>query len=176
MPKKLVEVLILSALLCGLGCRTQEVADVEDQEDVATTAPDQEVAGTEQPGDLNPVEAQTMVDNVTIGHEVAAEGEIPAESQGDDFAPGETVYVSMNVEDVSTGTPVKVVWYGPGERKLSEQVKDVPAGDASLTFQSDEAPDKGFWRTGDYRVEVWVGDEKVNTQQFQIVDPDQAGQ
>jgi hypothetical protein len=176
MPKNVVGVLLFSTLLCGMSCRTQEVAEVDDQEDAATTATEQEVPGVDQPGDLNPVEAQTMVDDVTIGKEVGADGMIPAEDQGDDFAPGETVYLVMNVGDAGAGTPVKVVWYGPGERKISEQVKDVPAGDAYLSFQSDEAPDKGFWATGDYRAEVWIGDEKVNTQQFQIVDPGEAGQ
>jgi hypothetical protein len=27
---------------------------------------------------------------------------------------------------------------------------------------------------GDYRAEVWIGDEKVNTQQFQIVEASKA--
>ena len=31
------------------------------------------------------------------------------------------------------------------------------------------------WAKGDYRAEVWIGDEKVNTQQFQIVDKSEAG-
>ena len=41
-----------------------------------------------------------------------------------------------------------------------------------LAFHS---ADTGSWAKGDYRAEVWIGDEKVNQQQFQIVDAANAG-
>lgn len=67
---------------------------------------------------------------------------------------------------------MKVVWYGPEEMKLKEEQKTVNPGDEYLTFQ---AANTGDWQKGDYRVEIWIGDEKVNQQQFQIVDETAAG-
>jgi len=170
-PSKLMALLLVSALPLGIACRTHEQAEVDDKDDTATTATEQEVAGVNSPGDLNPVEAQTMIDDVTIGKKVGADGTIAAEDQGDDFAPGEAVNLTMKVADAPAGSAVKVVWYGPGEVKISEEPKTVEAGAQYLTFQADTSS----WKKGDYRAEVWIGDEKVNTQQFQIVDADKAG-
>ena len=54
---------------------------------------------------------------------------------------------------------------------VSRLQKQVETGSQYLTF---ETADTGAWQKGDYRAEVWIGDEKVNTQQFQIVDADDA--
>jgi hypothetical protein len=168
---KLMAVLLLSTLPWAVACKTHEQAEVDDADDTAATTSEKEVAGTNQPGDLNPVEAQTMVDDVTIGKKVGADGMIATEDQGDDFAPGDTVYVTMKVADAPAGSAVKVAWYGPGETKINDEEKSVPTGQQYLTFQADTSS----WKKGDYRAEVWIGDEKVNTQQFQIVDAENAG-
>jgi hypothetical protein len=168
---KLMAMLLALSLPLAMGCRTQESAEVDDKDDTATTATEQEIPGANSPGDLNPVEAQTMVDDVTIGKKVGADGMIATEDQGDDFAPGETVHVVMNVADSPAGSAVKVAWYGPGETKINEETKNVETGAKYLDFTADTAS----WQKGDYRAEVWIGDEKVNTQQFQVVDAANAG-
>lgn len=169
---KLLALLCVAALPMTVACRTNDQADLEGQGDAATATSEQEVAGVNESGaDLNPVEAQTFVDDVTIGKRVV-EGMIPTEAQGDDFAPGETVYVTMKVGDAPAGSAVKLVWYGPGETKINEEQKSVNQGDQYLTF---EAANTSSWQMGDYRAEVWVGDEKVNQQQFQVVQQSEAG-
>lgn len=168
---KLMIMLLLLMVPLAIGCRTQETAEMDDADDTATMTSEQEAAGVDAPGDLNPVEAQTMIDDVTIGKQVGADGMIAAENQGDDFAPGETVYITMNAADAPAGSAVKVVWYGPGETKINEEEKQVQSGAQYLTFQADTAS----WQKGDYRAEVWIGDEKVNTQQFQVVDATESG-
>lgn len=169
---KLMAMLLVAGLPFAVGCKTQEQAEVDDADDTATMTSEQEVAGMDAPGDLNPVEAQTMVDDVTIGKQVGADGMIATENQGDDFAPGETVHLALNVADAPAGSAVKVVWYGPGETKIGEEEKQVQSGAQYLNFQSS---DTASWAKGDYRAEVWIGDEKVNQQQFQIVDATDAG-
>lgn len=169
---KLLALLFALILPLSVACRTHEQAEVDDQDDTAATATEQEVPATDREGDLNPVEAQTMIDDVTIGKEVGADGMIATEDQGDDFAPGETVYLTMNVADAPAGSVVKVAWFGPGETRVGDQEKQVETGSQYLTF---ETADTASWQKGDYRAEVWIGDEKVNTQQFQIVDADDAG-
>jgi len=170
--KKMLVLLLLLMLPLAIACGPKEKAESDDPDDTATSTTEQEKAGVDQPGDLNPVEAQTMIDDVTIGHSTAADGSIAADQQGDDFAPGEEIHVSMEVGDTPAGSAVKVVWFGPGETRIDEETKTVNAGDHYLAFQS---KDSTSWAKGDYRAEVWIGDEKVNTQQFQIVDKSEAG-
>lgn len=165
-------VLLALALPLGLACAHKESAEMDDKDDTATQVSETEKAGMDQPGDLNPVEAQTMIDDVTIGHSVAADGTIPADQQGDDFAPGDPIFVAMKVGDTPANSAVKIDWYGPNETKVGEETKQVTAGETYMSFK---AADTANWPKGDYRAEVWIGDEKVNTQQFQIVDKSEAG-
>ena len=152
------------------GCKkTDEVAT--GSAETATAASTSEIPGTTSPNDLNPIRAQAFIDDVTIGHQVGPDGKIVTGKTGDDFAPGETVHIAMQVKDAPAGSAVKVVFFGPGEKQLGDETKQVPSGAKYLTF--DKAT-KG-WAKGDYRADVFVGDEKVNTQQFQIVDARGAG-
>ncbi len=169
---KFMALLMMVALPLLIACEARERTEMAERGGAPTQTAEQEVPGTQQPNDLNPLEAQTMVDDVTIGHQAGADGTIPAEHQGDDFAPGDSVVLSMKVEDAPAGSAVKVVWYGPGEMKIKEEQKSVNPGDQYLTFQ---AANTGDWQKGDYRAEIWIGDEKVNQQQFQIVDDTEAG-
>jgi len=165
MRKNLVLVAIAMTMILAFACGRDETAEAPP----TTTTVEQ--AGTTNPSDVAPVTAQTWIDDVTIGHELAADGSMVAGKGGDDFASGQPVYVTMEVGDAPPNSTVKVVWYGPGETKIGEENKPVVAGQKYLSFTGDT---KG-WAKGDYRAEVWIGDEKVNTQQFQIVDAAGAG-
>jgi len=61
---------------------------------------------------------------------------------------------------------VKVVWFGPDEQRIGEQRETVSSGVSTLKFMKDGTK---AWKPGDYRAEVWVGDEKVNDERFNIV-------
>jgi hypothetical protein len=164
--------LLVIALLPLLGaCKAHERAEYAEG-GAPAQATEKEQPGTNQPNDLNPVSAQTYIDDVTLGHKVGSDGMIAAADQGDDFAPGDPIFLTMKVGDAPAGSEVKVVWYGPGEMKVKEESKAVNPGDTYLTFQ---AANTGSWQKGDYRAEVWVGDEKVNQQELQIVDHSEAG-
>jgi len=157
-------------LILAFGCKKTDEAATGTAE-TATAATTSEISGTQSPNDLNPVRAQSYIDDVSIGHEVAADGTIPAGKTGDDFAPGQPINITMQVKDAPAGTAVKVVFYGPGEKNVGEETKNVAGGEKFLAFKKDT---KG-WPKGDYRAEVWTGDEKVSTQQFQIVDAAKSG-
>lgn len=149
-----------------VGCGRDETAEPP----ATTTTVEQ--AGTSSPSDVAPITAQTWLDDFTLGHELASDGQMVAGKGGDDFAPGHPVNLSMEVGDAPPNSTVKVVWYGPNETKIGEENKPVVAGQKYLAFT---AADTKSWAKGDYRAEVWIGDEKVNTQQFQIVDAAGAG-
>ena len=129
-------------------------------------ASEAEKAGVAKPGDVSPPVAQAMVDDVNLGTTVAVDGQIPAKSRTDDFVPGEDIYLTMDVSDAAPGTTVKVVWFGPDEQRIGEQRQSVASGMSTLKFVKDGTKS---WKTGDYRAEIWVGDEKVNDERFNIV-------
>ena len=126
-----------------------------------------EQPGTTSPSDVAPPVAQSWIDDVTIGSELAPDGSMAAGHTGDDFAPGQPIHIAMEVGDAPPSSTVKVVWYGPNETKIGDENKPVVAGQKYLNFT---ASDTKSWAKGDYRAEVWIGDEKVNTQQFNITD------
>src|SRR4029079_3660786 len=116
---------VISAL--AFACKkTDEVAT--GSADTATAASTSEISGTTSPNDLNPVKAQSYIDDVTIGHEVAAGGTIPAGKTGDQFTPGQKIIIAMKVKDAPANTAVKVVFNGPPDKKVGEETKNVPAG------------------------------------------------
>ena len=160
----LIGVLVIA--LGAIGCGRDETAEAP----ATTTTVEQ--PGTASPSDIAPTTAQSWIDDVTIGHELAADGSMVTGKAGDDFAPGQPINVTMEVGDAPPNSTVKVVWYGPGETKIGEENKPVTAGQKYLAFT---AKDTKTWAKGDYRAEVWIGDEKVNQQQFQIVDAAGAG-
>jgi hypothetical protein len=134
--------------------------------DDKSPASEKEKPGISMAGDVSPPVAQAMVDDVNLGTAVAADGQIPAKSRTDDFVPGEDIYLTMDVSDAAPGTTVKVVWFGPDEQRIGEQRAKVSSGDSTLKFVKDGTT---AWKPGDYRAEVWVGDEKVNDERFNIV-------
>lgn len=164
--KKLILILALVLVsIVAVGCGRDETAEPP----ATTTTVEQ--PGIDSPSDIAPTTAQSWIDDVTIGSELAPDGSMVAGRTGDDFAPGQPIHLSMEVGDAPPASIVKVVWYGPNETKINEEDKPVVAGQKYLNFT---AQDTASWAKGDYRAEVWIGDEKVNTQQFQIVDADKA--
>ena len=166
MNKIFLSLALIVVAAVAAGCGRDETAEAP----ATTTTVEQ--AGTSSPSDVAPITAQTWLDDFTIGHELAADGMMVAGKGGDDFAPGQPIHLSMEVGDAPPNSAVKVVWYGPNETKIGEENKPVVAGQKYLAFTS---ADTKSWAKGDYRAEVWIGDEKVNTQQFQIVDAAGAG-
>lgn len=164
MMKQIFGVLAVSVLL--VACGRDETAEPP----ATTTTVEQ--AGTSSPSDIAPTTAQSWLDDVTIGHELGADGSMVTGKTGDDFAPGQLIHIAIETGDAPPGAIVKLVWYGPNETKIGEENKPVVAGQKYLNFT---AADTASWAKGDYRAEIWVGDEKVNTQQFQIVDASEAG-
>lgn len=163
--KFVVLILTLSLSMVLVACGRDETA--EPPASTVTT----EQAGTASPSDIAPTTAQSWIDDVTIGSELGADGSMVAGKTGDDFAPGQTVHLTMEVGDAPPASQVKVVWYGPNESKIGEETKPVVAGQKYLSFSS---PSTSSWAKGDYRAEIWIGDEKVNQQQFNITDASKA--
>jgi hypothetical protein len=166
--------LVASALILT-GCARQEGSQAAPAAapDTAATGTPAEQPGTESTADASPAEAQSWIDDVTMGTQVAADGSVPADSTGDDFAPGQPVHVAMKVADAPASAAVKVIWFGPNDTKVGEEIKQVQPGAQYLSFA---AQNTNSWAKGDYRAEVWVGDEKVDEQRFNVTDASKAAE
>ena len=164
--------LIASAALTS-GCARKQTneAPAAAAPDTASTGTPAEQPGTTSPSDVSAPTAQSYIDDVTIGKTVAADGTVPADQKGDDFAPGEPVHIAMKVNDAPPNTTVKVIWFGPHDTKVGEETKNIASGEKYLDFA---AQNTKSWKKGDYRAEVWVGDEKVNQQEFNVTDASKA--
>lgn len=166
MKRKLAVVaVVVMAMMMMVACGRDETAEPP----ATTTTVEQ--PGVSSPSDVAPTTAQSWLDDVTIGSELGADGAMATGKTGDDFAPGQPIHLAIETGDAPPNSAVKVVWYGPNETKIGEENKPVVSGQKYLNFT---AQNTATWAKGDYRAEVWIGDEKVNTQQFQIVDAGKA--
>lgn len=161
MKQTFLVVAMAALMVTAVACGRDETAEPP----AATTTMEQ--PGIESPADVAPTTAQSWIDDVTIGSELGPDGSMVAGKTGDDFAPGQPIHIAMEVGDAPPSSAVKVRWVGPNETQIGEENKPVVAGQKYLAFT---AADTASWAKGDYRAEVWIGDEKVNQQQFQIVD------
>lgn len=84
----------------------------------------------------------------------------------DGYRPGDTLELSMSVEDAPRGTVVTTYWYGPENRQLAYESQTVDADQRQINFQQENTHG---WAAGAYRAEVWVGDNKVEEETFNIV-------
>jgi hypothetical protein len=82
-----------------------------------------------------------------------------------EFAPGEPIHLSMELLGAAAGTTVTTYWYGPEGRRLAYETKTVAPSQRRLHFTQDNTAD---WAAGQYRTEVWIGDNKVREQSFEI--------
>jgi hypothetical protein len=84
------------------------------------------------------------------------------------FSHDEPIYLSMQVNDVPRSAVVTSYWYGPGNLTLGYETQTISSGQARLRFVRS---DSRGWQPGSYRVEVWIGDDKIGAQNFDIVAP-----
>jgi len=143
--------LLLLALPMTAACGSKNLHEVADR---ATNSP-------------YSASAPARLDNLTLGKKVSEDGTIRQDDQANKFAPGEPVYVAMQVGTAMAGAPVKVDWYDAREQKVGEDQKTVGKHQTQLNFQAQNA---ASWPAGDYRVDVFVGGQKVGSQQFTIAD------
>jgi hypothetical protein len=82
-----------------------------------------------------------------------------------EFAPGEPIQLSMDIRGAGAGTTVTTYWYGPDDSRLAYETKTVAPDQQQLRFTQDNTAD---WKEGQYRAEVWIGDNKAQEQSFEI--------
>jgi hypothetical protein len=153
LPAVLVAVLPLAA---GCSARQQANAGARASDQVSATH-------------LNSAQAKTMVQDAQTGHQLAPNGIIPSDQQGKTFVAGQPVYVAFKVADAPVGSVVRVDWYSPADVKIGTEEKKLPAPTTTVSFA---APNTQGWNAGTYRAEIWIADQKADTEQFSITGSD----
>ena len=162
---RIVPLAALAGLLTFPACsRETKTAEVEPSK-MTPTVTETERPGNEAPSDITPATARARISDLKVGPQVGADGAVV--NNVDEVLPGETVHASISVGDVAAGSAVKAVWIGPDDKRLGESVKDVAQG---LTFLTFDAPDTKAWVPGDYKVEIYLGDELAGSESFDIIE------
>ena len=158
---------MLAALL-AVGCAREPERAEANPEETTPAVTGEEIAGNEAQSDITATTALTRVEELKVGAQLGTDGAVS--DAADNFKPGEKIYVSLAIGDISAGSAVAAVWKGPEDQQIHSEVKSVPQGATHLVF---EAPDTTAWEPGDYAVEIRLGDEVGGTEHFDIAE--QAG-
>jgi hypothetical protein len=113
-----------------------------------------------------PAEAvrEVVLRSLAIGKSINPDGSVAAAV--DTFAPGEPVFVSLDVQPISPGTEVRLAWRGPAGQDNGEEELVVPTGARFVNFK---ARDTSGWAPGEHRLEVSLGGAPVGAKAFRIV-------
>ncbi len=153
----------LVAAIALAGCGAKPDRAKHDAEKVTPTVTETERPGTAAPSDITPMTARTRISDLKVGNTLGADGAV-ADNENLLY-PGTALHASIAVGDVPAGSKVKVVWIGPNEQRIADEVKEVAAGVAFLVFH---AADTSAWAAGDYKVEIYLGDELAIADHFMI--------
>jgi hypothetical protein len=141
-------VMLLAAALCATACQSRTDAE-----------------GNPTMGKMM---AKRALEDVTVGHQLAADGSIAADQKGKSFSPGQTVYVTFNIAKAPAGTSVELAWFDPQNQPAGSDTETVRSGQTYMNFAS---PDTSSWGPGTYRADITLGDKKVDSERFSIVAP-----
>ena len=157
------------ALAVFFGCAKEPKRAEPEMSKTTPNVSETERPGNEAASDITAATAKLRVSDLKVGRALAPDGTV-AENI-DEMLPGEKVQASIAVGDAGAGSAVKAVWIGPEDQRLGEEVKEIRVGTAFLVF---EAPDTKGWPGGDYKVEIYLGDELAASESFDIVTPQPA--
>ena len=119
----------------------------------------------DRPMSYEAVDEQLWVDKVHVGRWVDANGQIAPSARADEFSLDDRVYVSMEVTEAPTGSPVLVlVVNATTNQELWSESRPIVDGVSRLVFEVDP----GRLGSGEYRAEVYVGDERVSRHDFDV--------
>jgi hypothetical protein len=134
--------LAASVILCTLGAWTYYLA-----QQPGVSSPAQMHAGVSFPGasNENPVVAVTQ--------------------SPDSISAGQPVKLVAEIRDTSDGTPVSVVWRGPDDKQVGISTSWLKKGERQVSFTEENT---AAWKSGQYRAEIWVANEKVLQEPFGV--------
>lgn len=156
-----ITLLALVALL-AVGC-------AQEAEEPPPAAVTEEVTGVDTPIDTGPIQVMSWLEDARFGSQANELGWVPDEFRRDEFLPGETVHFSARIgDDLPGDSAARVIWYNESgqDMQVGQEQATIPAG--QQYFHTMTATDG--WPVGDYRVEIWIGDEQAVDEDFDLRD------
>lgn len=160
-----IAMLVLMALFALAGCSREQSA--QRGTSVETEAGDADGPGPApaEPMRYEAIDEELWVDKVHVGSSVDANGQIAPDARADEFSLDDRVYLSMEVSEAPIDLPVLVtVVNAATNQELWSESRPIEAGISHLVFEVDPAR----LGSGEYRAEVFVGDERVSRHDFDV--------
>jgi hypothetical protein len=155
MNRKYLYVLLASAALALAACGKKE----EPPKPAAAPAPPPAAAPA-------PAPAGVTAGMVSLGSAIGADKKVTTATES--FAKGDTFYVSVDTTGAGTAT-IKTKWTYHKDGQVAVVKEDSqtinPSGPATSEFHISK-PDG--WPTGEYQVEVFLGDKSVGVKKFAV--------
>lgn len=160
---KQITLLVLFAL--ALGCRrdAEAPAQADTAPATATTTAQASDASSTSVEEVIAVGEDKFFDKATVGEALEADGR--AKEKSGSIKRGKTLYSTVSAREVPGGLAARVAWFNPQDHKVFEETRPVPQDTKFVTF---ETKDTRQWTPGSYRVELWLGGDKVHEQTVQI--------
>jgi hypothetical protein len=148
--------MLLLAVVVGLAPATGACGRDRGVEDERTVPP----AGEATPGQA------ARVSSVALGRSVDAQGRIANAAETENFAPRDTIYVSVNTEGAASGSRLTARWTYQDGQVVDESSQTIsPTGPATTEFH---ISDPGGLPAGSYRVEIQLDGRTVETREFTV--------
>lgn len=78
---------------------------------------------------------------------------------------GQPLYLVAEIKGAPARTPVSAVWFDPSNQEVRRETSWTTEGTSSIAFS---VSDTAAWKSGEYRAELWVANEKVKQETFLI--------
>jgi hypothetical protein len=145
--KSLVIGLFVSSALAVAGCKKKEET-IE-----------------KAPGPVGSQVTNVTVQEVTMGSAVGPDKKVVQPK--DEFAPNETIYVSVETDGTAPEATVTARWtFGDEEMLVDERSQKIIPRDAVATEFHVQKADG--WPAGEYKVDILLNGEKVASEQFEV--------
>lgn len=155
MKKSLFLIITLVALALA-GCNQQRGNEPKTSNDGTTV---QQPAGA-----ADQRTAQPDVDDMELGRSVDANKRVV--DGVDDFAPNDTIYVSLKTDGAAANSEVKVRWTYQNGQLVKEDKRTIPAGGDAWTEFHISKP--GGFPKGDYTVTAFVNGQEKGSKKFEV--------
>jgi hypothetical protein len=147
-------------LLCACtlaACRPREaVTDSKSRKVITTVIPENDARKKER--DL--IRPVAPIEKALLGSQLGLDGAVSQES--DQFEPGQTVYLTLRLRDSPVGLKTNAVWYGPGQKTISSEQKEMKGAKIATFALTAKLP------PGKYRVEGHWGGNLAADKSFEI--------
>jgi hypothetical protein len=107
-----------------------------------------------------------VIDNFSMGTRLGPHGGIAKGANERMFAPGELIYLAMELKNAPVGTSVRVVWKAQGDIVLGEETKEVLPGQRFMNFAADSS---SLPLEPKYHAEVFVNGKSLAKVEFGLV-------